>query len=82
MHQKLLNFQEEVAKEREILEIELKEAMDELDKLHTKEAKVEKLLKRLEQDNASQNEQLSQLEAKLQRSVEKRLLLKLSVSIS
>lgn len=82
MHQKLLNFQEEVAKEREILEIELKEAMDELDKLHTKEAKVEKLLKRLEQDNASQNEELSQLEAKLQRFVEKRLLLKLSVSIS
>lgn len=82
MHQTLLNFQEEVAKEREILEIELKEAMDELDKLHTKEAKVEKLLKRLEQDNASQNEELSQLEAKLQRFVEKRLLLKLSVSIS
>ncbi|KAG8128780.1 hypothetical protein E2320_015571 [Naja naja] len=67
MHQKLLKFQEEVAKEREILEIELKEAMDELDKLHTKEAKVEKLLKHLEQVNESQNEELSQLEAKLKR---------------
>lgn len=71
MHQKLLKFQEEVAKEREILEIELKEAMDELDKLHTKEAKVEKLLKHLEQVNESQNEELSQLETKLQRFVEK-----------
>uniref|UniRef100_A0A8C6VD37 Hyaluronan-mediated motility receptor C-terminal domain-containing protein n=1 Tax=Naja naja TaxID=35670 RepID=A0A8C6VD37_NAJNA len=71
MHQKLLKFQEEVAKEREILEIELKEAMDELDKLHTKEAKVEKLLKHLEQVNESQNEELSQLEAKLKRFVEK-----------
>ncbi|ETE67230.1 Hyaluronan mediated motility receptor, partial [Ophiophagus hannah] len=67
MHQKLLKFQEEVAKEREILEIELKEAMEELDKLHTKEVKVEKLLKHLEQVNESQNEELSQLEAKLQR---------------
>lgn len=71
MHQKLLKFQEEVAKEREILKTELKEAMDELDKLHTKEAKVEKVLKHLEQVNESQNEELSQLETKLQRFVEK-----------
>ncbi|XP_048346433.1 hyaluronan mediated motility receptor isoform X2 [Sphaerodactylus townsendi] len=65
-HQKLLEFQEEVTKEKQILERELRETMDELDKLHTKEGKAEKMLKHLEQENKSQTEQLVQLRAKLQ----------------
>ncbi|XP_054833293.1 hyaluronan mediated motility receptor isoform X2 [Eublepharis macularius] len=66
MHQKLLAFQEEVTKEKQILERELRDTMDELDKLHTKESKVEKILKHLEQENRSQNEKLLQLQATLQ----------------
>ncbi|XP_062979352.1 hyaluronan mediated motility receptor isoform X2 [Elgaria multicarinata webbii] len=66
-HQKLLEFQEEVAKEREILNRELKETMDELDRLHTKEGKVDKLLKHLEEENKAQAEELAQLEGKLKR---------------
>ncbi|XP_067422744.1 hyaluronan mediated motility receptor isoform X2 [Emydura macquarii macquarii] len=65
MHQKLLEFQEEVTKERHLLEEELEAAMDELDKLHIKEEKAEKLVKHLEQDNKSRAEELAQMEAKL-----------------
>uniref|UniRef100_A0A8C8RFF7 Hyaluronan mediated motility receptor n=1 Tax=Pelusios castaneus TaxID=367368 RepID=A0A8C8RFF7_9SAUR len=65
MCQKLLDFQEEVTKERCLLEEELKEAMDELDKLHIKEEKAEKLVKYLEQENKSRAEELAQMEAKL-----------------
>ncbi|XP_020663544.3 hyaluronan mediated motility receptor isoform X1 [Pogona vitticeps] len=67
IHQKLLAFQEEVAKEREVLERELKETMNEVDKLHTKENETEKLLKHLEEETKSQAEELAQLEAKLKR---------------
>uniref|UniRef100_A0A8D2JBK2 Hyaluronan mediated motility receptor n=1 Tax=Varanus komodoensis TaxID=61221 RepID=A0A8D2JBK2_VARKO len=64
-HQKLLEFQEEMTEEREILRRELKETMDELERLHTKESKVDELLKRLEQENESQAEELAWLEEKL-----------------
>ncbi|XP_060096613.1 hyaluronan mediated motility receptor isoform X2 [Heteronotia binoei] len=66
MHQKLLEFQEEVTKEKQVLERELRETMDELDKLHTKEGKVEKMLKHLEEEYKFQTEELVQLQAKLQ----------------
>ncbi|NXA46298.1 HMMR protein, partial [Nothocercus julius] len=65
MCQKLLEFQEEVTKERLILEEELKGAMDELDKLHAKEKTADKLVKRLEQETKSQAYELVQMEAKL-----------------
>ncbi|NXD08091.1 HMMR protein, partial [Nothocercus nigrocapillus] len=65
MCQKLLEFQEEVTKERLILEEELKGAMDELDKLHAKEKTADKLVKRLEQETKSQAYELAQIEAKL-----------------
>ncbi|XP_061472751.1 hyaluronan mediated motility receptor isoform X2 [Rhineura floridana] len=66
MHQKLFEFQEEVAKEKQLLQRELRETMDELEKLHAKESNAEMLLKCLEQVNKSQIEELAQLEAKLQ----------------
>ncbi|CAM5160208.1 unnamed protein product [Natator depressus] len=65
MYQKLLEFQEEMKNERLLLEEELEEAMDELDKLHIKEEKADKLVKRLEQENKSRAEELAQMEAKL-----------------
>ncbi|KAM9130135.1 hyaluronan mediated motility receptor isoform 2-T2 [Pangshura tecta] len=65
MHQKLLEFQEEMTNERLLLEEELEEAMDELDKLHIKEEKVDKLVKHLEQENKSRAEELAKMEAKL-----------------
>ncbi|NWI18747.1 HMMR protein, partial [Crypturellus soui] len=65
MRQKLLDFQEEVTKERLFLEEELKGAMDELDKLHEKEKKAEKMVKRLEQETKSQASELAQMEVKL-----------------
>ncbi|KAJ7316254.1 hypothetical protein JRQ81_002416 [Phrynocephalus forsythii] len=67
MHQKLLTFQEEVAKEREVLERELKETMNEVEKLHIKEDETEKLLKHLEEEAKSQAEKLAQVETKLRR---------------
>ncbi|KAJ6668058.1 hypothetical protein lerEdw1_016379 [Lerista edwardsae] len=66
MHQKFLEYQKEMTEEKQLLERELKETMEELDKLHTKEEKVEKLLKHLEQENKSQTEELTQMEAKLE----------------
>ncbi|XP_043408744.1 hyaluronan mediated motility receptor isoform X2 [Chelonia mydas] len=65
MYQKLLEFQEEMKNERLLLEEELEEAMDELDKLHIKEEKADKLVKHLEQENKSRAEELAQMEAKL-----------------
>ncbi|XP_065265647.1 hyaluronan mediated motility receptor [Emys orbicularis] len=65
IHQKLLEFQEEITNERLLLEEELEEAMDELDKLHIKEEKADKLVKHLEQENKSRAEELAQMEAKL-----------------
>ncbi|KAL8211680.1 UNVERIFIED_CONTAM: hypothetical protein K2H54_011431, partial [Gekko kuhli] len=66
MHQKWLESQEEVTKEKQILERELRETMDELDKLHTKEGKVQKMLKHQEEEYKSQTEELVKLRAELQ----------------
>ncbi|XP_062443328.1 hyaluronan mediated motility receptor [Rhea pennata] len=65
MHEKLLEFQEEVTNERLQLQEELKGAVNELDKLHAKEKKAEKLVKRLEQEIKSQAFELAQMEEKL-----------------
>ncbi|XP_065546913.1 hyaluronan mediated motility receptor [Lathamus discolor] len=65
MHQKLLEFQDEVTNERRLLEEELNDTMNELNKLHAQEKKAEKLVKRLEQEIKSQALQLSQMEVKL-----------------
>ncbi|XP_033923142.1 hyaluronan mediated motility receptor isoform X1 [Melopsittacus undulatus] len=65
MHQKLLEFQDEVTNERRLLEEELNDTMNELNKLHAQEKKAGKLVKRLEQEIKSQALQLSQMEVKL-----------------
>ncbi|KFO93474.1 Hyaluronan mediated motility receptor, partial [Buceros rhinoceros silvestris] len=65
MHQKLLEFQDEVTNERCLLEEELNETINELNKLHIKEKKAEKLVKRLEQEVKSQALELAQMDAKL-----------------
>ncbi|NXL88890.1 HMMR protein, partial [Alectura lathami] len=65
LHQKLLDFQDEVTSERCLLEEELKGAMTELDNLHAKEKKAEKLVKRLEQETKSKTLELEQMEVKL-----------------
>ncbi|NXL28857.1 HMMR protein, partial [Glaucidium brasilianum] len=65
MHQKLLEFQDEVTSERLLLEEELNDTMNELNKLHAKEKKAEKLVKRLEQEIKSQALELAQVEVKL-----------------
>ncbi|NXK81951.1 HMMR protein, partial [Amazona guildingii] len=65
MHRKLLEFQDEVTNERRVLEEELNDTMNELNKLHAQEKKAGKLVKRLEQEIKSQALQLSQMEVKL-----------------
>ncbi|NWR57074.1 HMMR protein, partial [Bucorvus abyssinicus] len=65
MHQKLLEFQDEVTNERRLLEEELNDTMNELSKLHAKEKKAEKLVKRLEQEVKSQALELAQMKVKL-----------------
>ncbi|NWQ95159.1 HMMR protein, partial [Burhinus bistriatus] len=65
MHQKLLEFQDEVTSERHLLEEELNDTMNELNKLHAKEKKAEKLVKQLEQEIKSQALELAQMEVKL-----------------
>ncbi|XP_009703523.1 PREDICTED: hyaluronan mediated motility receptor, partial [Cariama cristata] len=65
MHQKLLEFQDEVTRERLLLEEELNDTMNELNKLHAKEKKAEKLVKSLEQEIKSQALELKQMEVKL-----------------
>ncbi|NXH13385.1 HMMR protein, partial [Bucco capensis] len=65
MHQKLLDFQDEVTSERCLLEEELNDTLNELNKLHAKEKKAEKLVKKLEQEIESQALELAELEAKL-----------------
>uniref|UniRef100_A0A8C4WS09 Hyaluronan mediated motility receptor n=1 Tax=Gopherus evgoodei TaxID=1825980 RepID=A0A8C4WS09_9SAUR len=81
IHQKLLQFQEEMTNERLLLEEELEEAMDELDKLHIKEEKADKLVKHLEQENKTRAEELAQMEAKLKGFV-KRVTLTLTVTFN
>ncbi|XP_009875594.1 PREDICTED: hyaluronan mediated motility receptor, partial [Apaloderma vittatum] len=65
MHQKLQEFQDEVTSERRLLEEELNGAMKELNKLHAKEKKAEKLVRHLEQEIKSQALQLAEMEVKL-----------------
>ncbi|NXJ02758.1 HMMR protein, partial [Psophia crepitans] len=65
MHRKLLDLQDEITSERRLLEEELNETMNELNKLHAKEKKAEKLVKRLEQEIKSQALELAQMEVKL-----------------
>lgn len=65
MQQKLLEFEDEVKSERHLLEEELNGTMKELNKLHAKEKKAEKLVKRLEQEMKSQSLELTQMEEEL-----------------
>ncbi|NXT79879.1 HMMR protein, partial [Zapornia atra] len=65
VHQKLREFQDEITRERCLLEEELSGTMSELNKLHAKERQAEKLVKRLEQEIKSQALELTQMEAKL-----------------
>uniref|UniRef100_A0A8C5UC92 Hyaluronan mediated motility receptor n=1 Tax=Malurus cyaneus samueli TaxID=2593467 RepID=A0A8C5UC92_9PASS len=65
MQQKLLEFEDEVTSERHLLEEELNDAMKELNQLHAKEKKAEKLVKRLEQEIKSQSLELTQTQEKL-----------------
>ncbi|NXG78206.1 HMMR protein, partial [Baryphthengus martii] len=65
MHQKLLEFQDEVTSERRLLEAELNGTMKALNKLHAKEKKAERMVKRLEQEVKSQALELAQMEMKL-----------------
>ncbi|NXQ69429.1 HMMR protein, partial [Quiscalus mexicanus] len=65
MQQKLLEFEDEVTSERHLLEEELNGTMKELNKLHAKEKKAEKLVKRLEQEIKSQGLELTQMEEEL-----------------
>ncbi|XP_041253553.1 hyaluronan mediated motility receptor isoform X1 [Onychostruthus taczanowskii] len=65
MQQKLLEFEDEVTSERRLLEEELNGTMKELNKLHAKERKAEKLVKRLEQEIKSQGLGLAQMEEEL-----------------
>ncbi|XP_065590569.1 hyaluronan mediated motility receptor [Cyrtonyx montezumae] len=65
MQQELLNLQDEITSERCLLEEELKSAMNELDELHAKEKKAEKLVKLLEKETKSKAFELVQMEVKL-----------------
>lgn len=65
MQQKLLEFEDEVTSERHLLEEELNDTMKELNKLHAKEKKAEKLVKQLEQEIKSQGLELAQMEEEL-----------------
>ncbi|NXU87866.1 HMMR protein, partial [Xiphorhynchus elegans] len=67
IQQKLLELQDEVTSERLLLEEELNSTMNELNKLHAKEKKAEKLVKQLEQEIKSQGLELAQMEGKLKR---------------
>ncbi|KAI4540973.1 hypothetical protein MG293_008115 [Ovis ammon polii] len=67
LQQKLCSFQEEMIKERTLFERELKQALDELDKLQQKEEQAENLLKQLEEEAESRAAELKRLEEKLKR---------------
>ena len=66
LQQKLCSFQEEMIKERTLFEEELKQALDELDKLQQKEEQAENLLKQLEEEAESRAAELKRLKEKLQ----------------
>ncbi|NXC84891.1 HMMR protein, partial [Cercotrichas coryphoeus] len=65
MQQKLLEFENEVTSERHLLQEELNDTMKELNKLHVKEKKAEKLVKQLEQEIKSQDLELAQMKEEL-----------------
>ncbi|NXD39480.1 HMMR protein, partial [Copsychus sechellarum] len=65
MQQKLLEFEDEVTSERHLLQEELNATMKELNKLHVKEKKAEKLVKQLEQEIKSQDLELAQMKEEL-----------------
>ncbi|NWV02051.1 HMMR protein, partial [Upupa epops] len=65
MRQELLKFQDEVMSERRLLQEELNDTMNELNKLHAKEKKAEMLVKQLEREINSQALELAQMEEKL-----------------
>lgn len=65
LQQKLCSFQEEMVKERNLFEGELKQALDELDKLQQKEEQVESLVKQLEEESESRGEELKLIEERL-----------------
>ncbi|XP_014398669.1 PREDICTED: hyaluronan mediated motility receptor isoform X3 [Myotis brandtii] len=65
LQQKLCSFQEDMMKEKNLFEEELKQALDELDKLQQKEEKSEKLVKQLEEETKARAEELKLLEEKL-----------------
>uniref|UniRef100_A0A2K6FCK3 Hyaluronan mediated motility receptor n=1 Tax=Propithecus coquereli TaxID=379532 RepID=A0A2K6FCK3_PROCO len=65
LQQKLCSFQEEMIKERNLFEEELKQALDELDKLQQKEEQAERLVKQLEEETKLKAEELKLLEEKL-----------------
>ncbi|KAM6224224.1 LOW QUALITY PROTEIN: hyaluronan mediated motility receptor [Rhynchocyon petersi] len=69
LQQKLCSFQEEMTKERNLFEEELKHALDELDKLQQKEEQAERLVKQLEEETKSKAEELTSLQDKLKRFV-------------
>uniref|UniRef100_A0A452VKZ9 Hyaluronan mediated motility receptor n=1 Tax=Ursus maritimus TaxID=29073 RepID=A0A452VKZ9_URSMA len=71
LQQKLCSFQEEMMKERNLFEEELKQALDELDKLQQKEEQAESLVRQLEEETKSRAEELKLLEEKKEAELEK-----------
>lgn len=65
LQQKLCSVQEEIMKERNLFEEELKQALDELDKLQQKEEQAEKLIEQLEEEAKARADELVLLEEKL-----------------
>ncbi|XP_029439435.1 hyaluronan mediated motility receptor isoform X2 [Rhinatrema bivittatum] len=65
LRQELCHVQEEMLKERGLLEEELEGALDELDRLQLKEEETEKFIAGLEEKNKLHNVKLALLEAKL-----------------
>ncbi|XP_027962520.1 hyaluronan mediated motility receptor isoform X1 [Eumetopias jubatus] len=65
LQQKLCSFQEEMMKERTLFKEELKQILDELDKLQQKEEQAERLVRQLEEETKSRAEELKLLEEKL-----------------
>ncbi|XP_027462329.1 hyaluronan mediated motility receptor isoform X3 [Zalophus californianus] len=65
LQQKLCSFQEEMMKERTLFKEELKQVLDELDKLQQKEEQAERLVRQLEEETKSRAEELKLLEEKL-----------------
>ncbi|XP_019486491.1 PREDICTED: hyaluronan mediated motility receptor isoform X3 [Hipposideros armiger] len=65
LQQKLCSFHEEMMKEKSLFEEELKQALDELDKLQEKEEQTENLVKQLEEETKARAEELKLLEGKL-----------------